>query len=152
MFKIGCEEFLCDKNFMLIKRNGKGLFKTFPDKDGYQKYSITVNGKSVNLFVHRVVWELAKGPIPAGFTVDHINNDKQDNRVENLQLLSNKENVVKGNAKNWFCVSPENKLYVVYNLQQFCKDHGLHQGHMSSVAHGKPKYHQHKGWKCYVAS
>lgn len=150
MFKIGGTEYLYDNQFKLIKKNGKDLLKVFPDKDGYLKYALTINNKTVNLFVHRVVWEIVNGEIPEGFTVDHINNDKLDNLIDNLQLLPNKENVIKGNAKTWFCVSPENKLYIVYNLQQFCRDHGLHQGHMISVARNKPKHHQHKGWKCYV--
>jgi len=37
---------------------------------------------------HRVVWQEAHGDIPEGMTVDHINGKKDDNRLENLQLLS----------------------------------------------------------------
>jgi hypothetical protein len=48
-----------------------------------------------SLRIHRVVWETFKGPIPEGFVVDHINDDKSDNRLENLQLLTPKENTLK---------------------------------------------------------
>lgn len=42
--------------------------------------------------VHRVIWVLAHGAIPDGYEVDHINNIRTDNRLENLQLLSYGEN------------------------------------------------------------
>jgi hypothetical protein len=36
---------------------------------------------------HDLIWERAHGPIPAGFAVHHINHDKLDNRIENLESL-----------------------------------------------------------------
>lgn len=37
---------------------------------------------------HHVVWETANGPIPDGFEIHHIDHNKQNNDLENLQLLS----------------------------------------------------------------
>lgn len=48
-----------------------------------------------SLRIHRVVYETFIGPIPEGFVVDHINNIKSDNRLENLQLLTPLENTLK---------------------------------------------------------
>ncbi|HFO7598846.1 TPA: HNH endonuclease signature motif containing protein [Escherichia coli] len=42
--------------------------------------------------VHRIVWEMHNGPIPKGYEVDHIWHDKFDNRIENLRLVTHKEN------------------------------------------------------------
>lgn len=46
--------------------------------------------------VHKLVWTAFNGPVPKGYVIDHINNNRADNRLCNLQLLTNAENVQKG--------------------------------------------------------
>ena len=48
---------------------------------------------------HRLIWSWHHGPIPEGMVVDHINDCKADNRIENLQLLTDRENVAKNRTK-----------------------------------------------------
>ena len=43
----------------------------------------------------RYLWIITNGDIPLSFQVDHINNDRTDNRLENLQLLTKEENLNK---------------------------------------------------------
>ena len=50
----------------------------------------------VLLYAHRIIWEMHHGAIPKGMDVDHVNANRTDNRIGNLQLLTRAENSQKG--------------------------------------------------------
>lgn len=58
------------------------------DKDGYIR--IALFRKAV--LAHRFAWESIHGDIPEGMQIDHINHVRNDNRVENLRLVTHIEN------------------------------------------------------------
>lgn len=69
------------------------LLKPQTGTGGYLFFYIKVSGKAKNVYLHRLV-ATAFIPNPDGKPqVDHINNDKTDNRVENLRWVSPKENM-----------------------------------------------------------
>lgn len=45
--------------------------------------------------VHKLVYETFHGEVPKGFDIDHINDIKDDNRLENLRVLSHRDNSLK---------------------------------------------------------
>ena len=49
--------------------------------------------------VHRVVWNHINGIIPNHLEIDHIDENRTNNKIENLQLLTHRENLLKA-AKN----------------------------------------------------
>jgi transcriptional regulator with XRE-family HTH domain len=49
--------------------------------NGY--FAATVDGRR---YLHRDVWEFSFGPIPEGFDVHHIDEDKTNNDISNLAL------------------------------------------------------------------
>lgn len=63
-------------------------------KDGYQQVVLYDNeGKPKMYRVHKVVYEAVTGnPIPEGLQINHIDENKANNRFENLNLMTPKEN------------------------------------------------------------
>ena len=61
--------------------------------DGIKFYS-SGNGylKSSNgLWLHRYIWEKHNGNIPEGYVVHHIDHNKSNNDINNLEMISDKE-------------------------------------------------------------
>ena len=53
---------------------------------------LTTKVKGTNYQVSRLIWAWHNGHTPTDLVVDHINHDRSDNRIENLRLLTNREN------------------------------------------------------------
>lgn len=49
--------------------------------------------------VHRLVADAFLGGIPKGFEVDHRNGIKTDNCVDNLRVITHRENVIEGHKR-----------------------------------------------------
>lgn len=59
----------------------------------YNTRYMTVNTKLGYRKVHRVLWETMIGEVPPGCQLDHINTIRTDNRLENLRVVTPKENM-----------------------------------------------------------
>ena len=44
---------------------------------------------------HRVIWVMHNGPIPDDFDIDHIDYNKDNNRIDNLQCISRQANLAR---------------------------------------------------------
>lgn len=58
-------------------------------------YTAAYLGKGKWQQLHRVLYAWFIGPIPKNYVVDHIDNNKHNNNLNNLQLLSRADNVKK---------------------------------------------------------
>lgn len=80
----------CDGR-LLWKSLGRGRKKhdiTAKVKDGY----IVVGFNYKCYKVHRIIWIMHNGDIPKGHLIDHINGIRDDNRIENLRVVSPSQN------------------------------------------------------------
>ena len=64
-----------------------------PNRTHYLIVDFCKNSQYTKKQVHRVVWEAFNGPIPGRLEVNHKNLDRSDNRLDNLELLTHRENV-----------------------------------------------------------
>ena len=60
---------------------------------GYLRFVFCRDREKTQASAHRAVWEAFNGRIPPGLQVNHLNGDKHDNRLENLAVVTQSENV-----------------------------------------------------------
>jgi hypothetical protein len=84
----------------ILGPSGKILKPTMM-KVGYFSVAISLGDRKVKRqYVHILVAETFIGKIPSGHVVNHINNVKSDNRLENLEIITRSENTTKWASKN----------------------------------------------------
>lgn len=102
----------------LVRNSGggyicKGVFLRPQNRGGYLLVGLYKSGKSKSISIHVLISMSFLGHkrgIVGGLVVDHINNIKTDNRLENLQLITSRENAskdrIQGGSKyrgvNWY--------------------------------------------------
>lgn len=70
------------------------LIKKVSNSDGYYKVLLHKKGFRKNFFVHRIVAVTFINNIKNNNEINHINGIKTDNRVENLEWCTHKENSI----------------------------------------------------------
>lgn len=58
---------------------------------GYRRVRITIDGVKFEFLAHRLAWFLVNGSWPKG-EIDHINGNREDNRIANLRDVTRTEN------------------------------------------------------------
>ena len=74
---------------------GKYLSESLYKDNKYLRVGFHHEGRLRTLPVHRLVYVAFHGPIPPHLEIDHIDHNKTNNHLSNLQLLTPKENLRK---------------------------------------------------------
>ena len=84
-----------------LKYNKEIILKQHIGGIGYSSINLCKDGKSIKRRIHQLVAESFLGHIRCGHTliVDHINDIKTDNRLENLQIITQRENTCRTQGK-----------------------------------------------------
>ena len=132
---------------------------------GYFIVVLSKEGTHTCKLVHRLVYEAFNGEIPEGMQVNHIDEDKTNNRLDNLNLMTPKENINWGTRNERVSIKTRNgfnnrikpkqvygydkdgNLVVSFPSAAEAGRNGYDSGDVSACARGK--YKQHKGiiWK-----
>lgn len=88
-------------NVRSVKRNGTRINGTIlaaakAKRGGYMRVSLSVFGKTKNCLVHRLVWEAFNGRIPESMCINHKDENKENNNLSNLELLTYAQNNIYG--------------------------------------------------------
>jgi hypothetical protein len=130
-------------------QNGKYLQVRLYGKDA----RITKAGKRLGKlkYIHKLVYTTFIGEIPKGMTIDHIDNNPSNNSLENLQLMTQSENSIKGNRKRRRNDLWENREEVIQKYKELgtqkkvadyynCSDVTIHRvlhNHQKTTRNGK---------------
>lgn len=121
---------------------------------GYTKITLRTAKKQKQVSIHRFVWETFNGEIPKDKVINHKDGDKTNNSLDNLELISNKENTIhaykiglmKGKTG---ATNPQAKLSKLeatnlildivagINDKTLSKKYGLHRNYVSYIRNRK---------------
>ena len=120
------------------------------DKDGYYFIQLTHNYKKKCYFVHRVIYKLNNTDwdihdVSSTNQIDHFDNNKSNNNIENLRVVTHSENKQNTITTKGYCWSTRDKTYYAQIMINY-KRHTLGCYDTPEEAReayliGKKKYH-----------
>lgn len=76
-----------------VRGRRNSILKPRKTKKGYLIVALCKDRKPTDYYIHRLVYNAFNGEISTELEVNHINRDRADNRLINLNLMSHNENI-----------------------------------------------------------
>ena len=134
-----------------LKYNREKILKPSKDKDGYLHVVLYKNGKIKGYKIHRLVIETFMGKTldKDYYFVNHIDEDKTNNKLENLQYCTHKYNINygthnermgKAHSKSVIGINKINGYITEFSsLSEAERFTGINQGNITKCCQGKLK-------------
>lgn len=130
----------------LWNRENNRILKQHEGRGGYLYFTITIDKKTIKLIAHRAVFESFNHIVlTAQEQIDHINADRRDNRLCNLQLVSLQENnhlrserLKENNDYYIYQKALDNEVVAIYlSIADAARAVGVTDGSISNCVQGK---------------
>lgn len=113
------------------------------------------NGSIWDTSFHRFIYEAVYGPIPEGLQVNHIDENKNNNSIFNLNLMTPKENSNYGTHNERVAKSKSKpvgaflngELKITFPSATEAGRNGFHQGAVWSCCRGERQFHRGYEWR-----
>lgn len=86
-------------------------------------YTTEIREKSYLL--HRLVLETYRPTNDPSLIVNHIDRDKTNNHIDNLEWTTQRDNVIHGFDITYQILTPEGNIETTHNLKGWCQERGL---------------------------
>ena len=137
------------------------MFIGTKDEYGYIRANLQKDsGGQQHWRFHRLIWTAVNGEIPEGMQVNHIDENKENNSISNLNLLSCKENCNWGTRNkrcaeaniNGKCSRPilgvrDDEIVLYFPSTSEAGRNGFKQQSVSRCACGKRNHYKHIKWQ-----
>lgn len=122
------------------------LLKGCETPTGYLVVSLREKEDKRQCRIHRIVWIAAHGIPPAGMTIDHIDNNKKNNRLDNLQLMTAVDNSMKAHSdgivghKSKITEEQSNEIVTLYqehaiSIRKLAEVYGISKSRVHQLIH-----------------
>lgn len=139
------------------KKRKEKLLSPGKNSNGYLFVNLWKNGVGKPILVHRLVYSTFVGDIPDRLEVNHIDENKENNRVDNLNLMTSKENKDWGTANARRAAAQSKAVEaldkvtgrVIFTFPSTIEAgrQGFHQGNVAACCRGERKSHGGFIWR-----
>lgn len=107
-----------DGLIFIQSKNDVKLVKGSKTKNGY----LLINTGDKLEYVHRLVYRLFRGEIPKDMEINHIDGNKQNNKIDNLELVTRQENLREPIRCERMKIAKQKPCYIIINGEKIQKD------------------------------